>query len=75
MQERPEAIVDLDTATRHEARNALRVTFDPPLPAAERSPLDAKQRWAVELLCDIAEEHDGMKGETRVAIRSAEALL
>jgi hypothetical protein len=78
LRERAEAIIDLDTNTRHAANNRVVITFTPDLPG-----LDTEQpcafapgdRGALRLLLDIAEEHQEANQEVREAIQTGERLL
>jgi hypothetical protein len=74
----PEAIVDLDTGTRHEAERAMRLTFRPPLPLGVFQPVVEVERGtrpALRLLLDVAEEHRGDNQELAEAIAIGDRLF
>jgi hypothetical protein len=78
VRERPEAIVDLDTETRHEATNTVVITFTPQLPGREQEcfvRFIGGERSALRLLCEVAEEHADGNVELAEAIAIADALL
>jgi hypothetical protein len=78
IRERPEAIIDLDTNTRHEATNTVVITFAPDLPdegTLQPVALGPGERGALRLLLDVAEEHQEGNREVREAIQSGERLL
>ncbi len=74
----PEAIVDLDTATRRDARPTLTLRFDPALPGAPHEPLvktPPGMRFALRLLLDVAEENCEEHPELAEAIEVGDRLL
>ncbi len=77
IQERPEAIIDLDTNTRREATNSPVITFTPPLRDYEERLVRfvGGERSALRLLCEIAEEHASGNQEAADAVAIVDRLL
>ncbi len=77
IQERPEAIIDLDTGVRHKALNEVGIAFTPPLPGACRgfARLYGGERSALRLLCEVAEDHASDNQELVEAIAIVDSLL
>ena len=77
IQERTEAIIDLDTGVRHQAHNTVVIAFTPPLPGTCEGVvrLCGGERSALRLLCEVAGEHASGNQELVEAIAIVDALL
>ena len=78
IRERPEAIIDLDTNTHHEATNTILITLTPELPGRAQEHLvcfSGGERSALRLLCDVAEEHADGNLQLAEAIAITDALI
>lgn len=74
----PEAVIDLDTSTRHEAHRALALRFCPALPGAPATHVVKVApgiRSALQLLLDVADENSAGNQELIEAVHVGDGLL